>query len=32
MALETIKIIESCTNCKDNTGKFNLDGVYRSIN
>ena len=30
--LETLKTIEDCTSCKDNTGKFNLDKFYEEIN
>src|SRR6185369_14440278 len=30
--LETLKIIEDCTDCKDNTGKFNLDKCHELIN
>src|SRR6185369_14642793 len=30
--LETLKIIEDCTDCKDNTGKFNLDRCHGLIN
>src|SRR5947208_182637 len=30
--LETLKVIEDCTSCKDNTGKCNLDGIHKSIN
>src|SRR6185369_5713957 len=30
--LETLKIIEDCTDCKDNTGKFNLDRYHGLIN
>src|SRR5207244_3877405 len=30
--LETSKILENCTNCKGNTGKYNLDGLHGSIN
>ena len=28
--LETLKIIENCTGCKDNTGKYNLDEFHKS--
>src|SRR6266511_2220725 len=31
-SLEVLKIIENCTNCKSNTGKFNLDEIHRLIN
>src|SRR5207248_3048415 len=30
--LEMLKIIENCTRCKDNLGKYNLDGFHKSIN
>src|SRR5207248_4023376 len=30
--LETLEIIEDCTNCKDNAGKYNLDGIHKLIN
>src|SRR6185369_12363262 len=30
--LETIKIIENCTSCKDNTGKYDIDELHKSIN
>src|SRR5207244_209111 len=30
--IETLKTIENCTSCKDNTGKCNLDGIHKSIN
>src|SRR4051794_32936279 len=30
--LETLKIIENCTSCKDNLGKLNLDKFHEEIN
>src|SRR5437016_620932 len=30
--LETLKIIENCTSCKDDRGKYNLDKFHESIN
>jgi len=30
--LGTLKTIEDCTSCKDNTGKFNLDRCHKLIN
>src|SRR4051794_27691735 len=29
--LETLKILKSCTSCKDNMGKCNLDGFHKEI-
>src|SRR5437773_10451698 len=30
--LETLKVIENCTSCKDNPGKYNLDEFHKLIN
>src|SRR5207247_270569 len=30
--LETLEIMKNCTNCKGNTGKYNLDGFHELIN
>src|SRR2546421_12639536 len=30
--LETLKILGNCTNCKDNTRKWNLDELHKPIN
>ena len=29
---ETLKIVENCTSCKSELGKYNLDGFHESIN